>query len=147
MMHGVRNRLAAALIAVVSVLGAVPALTGCGATQATPPRPTVRVNERDFRISAPKRVQAGDVRLLIHNKGPDSHELLLVRGSKSRLPFRSDGLGIDEDKLGSALVAVLEPAEVGTHELDVHLEPGRYRLICNMSGHYMGGMAAEFVVV
>ena len=103
------------------------------------------ITTRDFRISAPKRVPAGDVRLLIRNKGPVSHEVLVVRGSKSRLPYRKDGLGVDEDALGSALVAVLEPSAPGVHELKVHLAPGHYRFLCNMSGHYMGGMKTDVV--
>ena len=30
--------------------------------------------------------------------------------------------------------------------LDVHLAPGRYKLLCNMSGHYLGGMHTALVV-
>jgi uncharacterized cupredoxin-like copper-binding protein len=106
---------------------------------------TVRVTERDFHISAPKRVPAGDLTLAVDNKGPDHHELLLVRGRGRKLPLRGDGLTVDEDGLGSAVVAALEPAERGAHLLEVHLTPGHYRLICNMSGHYMGGMETDLV--
>jgi uncharacterized cupredoxin-like copper-binding protein len=43
-------------------------------------------------------------------------------------------------------VGALEPESPGVHEIKAHLTPGRYELICNMSGHYMGGMEAEMVV-
>ena len=108
----------------------------------------MRIKERDFRIAvAPARVHAGTVRLVVHNKGPDTHELLIVRTSASRLPLRSDGLTIDEDAIERATVAVIEGKETGaTEELLVHLKPGRYELVCNMAGHYLGGMRAQLVV-
>src|SRR2546423_6752468 len=59
----------------------------------------VRVNERDFRISAPKRISAGDVRLSVRNNGPDNHEVIVVRVRGSELPLRADGLTVDEDAL------------------------------------------------
>ena len=107
----------------------------------------VQVVERDFHIKAPEQVPAGDVRISVHNKGPDDHELILVKDRESELPFRSDGLTIDEDKLGSDELGALEPGEPGTvRELKVHLAPGRYELLCNMAGHYLGGMEREFTV-
>jgi len=113
------------------------------------PATTVRVGERDFRITvSPARVHAGAVRLLVHNRGPDTHELLMVRSSSAALPLRSDGLTVNEAALDSATVGVIEGREPGTGEqLLVHLKPGRYELFCNMAGHYLGGMRAELVVV
>lgn len=106
----------------------------------------VRVTERDFRISAPKRVSAGDVRVSIRNKGPDNHEFIVVRLRDKGLPLRPDGLTVDEDALERATVGALEPAEPGVHELRVRLDPGRYELLCNMYGHYAGGMHTRLVV-
>jgi len=38
---------------------------------------------------------------------------------------------------------VLEPGDPGSvREVRVKLQKGRYVLICNMSGHFMGGMHA-----
>jgi uncharacterized cupredoxin-like copper-binding protein len=110
--------------------------------------PTVRVKERDFRITvAPARVRAGTVRLVLRNEGPDTHELLLVRSSRGALPLRSDGLTVDEETLDRATVGVIEGKEPGTkEELLLHLKPGHYELFCNMAGHYLGGMRAELVV-
>jgi uncharacterized cupredoxin-like copper-binding protein len=107
----------------------------------------LRVTERDFHISARKLVSSPDVRLLVHNRGPDAHELIVVRAQSSHLPLRPDGLTVDEDALKRATVGVLEPGAPGSvRQLLLHLPRGRYVLICNMSGHYLGGMHTELVV-
>ena len=108
----------------------------------------VAVTERDFQISAPAEVAAGDVRLRVRNDGPDRHELLVVRRpDRAPLPLRGDGLTLDEDALESATVGILEAREPNTvNDLQVHLEPGRYQLFCNMFGHYLGGMQTELIV-
>ena len=106
----------------------------------------VRITERDFRISAPRTVTAGEVRFVVNNRGPDDHEFLVVRQPGARLPLRPDGLTVDEDAIEDATAGEVEPARPGVHELQVHLSPGRYRLFCNMSGHYMGGMHRTLVV-
>jgi hypothetical protein len=108
---------------------------------------SVRVVERDFRISAPPSAPAGDVRLSVSNRGPDAHELIIVRAQDSRLPLRTDGSTVDEEALERVTAGVLEAGDPGTvRELQLHLAPGRYQMLCNMSGHYLGGMKADFVV-
>jgi uncharacterized cupredoxin-like copper-binding protein len=108
--------------------------------------PAVHVTERDFRISAPSQIQPGDVLLSVRNRGPDNHELLVVRAD-GPLPLRRDGSTVDEEAIEPSLAGVLEAGEPNSvRVLKVHLLPGRYKFICNMSGHYLGGMDAEFVV-
>ena len=106
----------------------------------------VHVKESDFRIQIrPKQVRAGNVRLVVENDGPVTHELMVARGGTSHLPLRSDGLTVDEDAVPSA--GEVEGAHPGrVHELRLHLSPGRYQLFCNMAGHYLAGMHAELVV-
>jgi uncharacterized cupredoxin-like copper-binding protein len=105
----------------------------------------VRVTERDFRITvAPARVRAGDVRLLVRNEGPDTHELIVVRAAHG-LPLRTDGLTVNEEALAT-IGAAEGQAPGAVHELRLHLKPGRYELFCNMAGHYLGGMRAVLVV-
>jgi uncharacterized cupredoxin-like copper-binding protein len=107
----------------------------------------VRIKERDFRITAPKQMPAGDVVLSVHNEGPDDHELLVVRAPEGEPPLRADGMTVDEDGLGPAVIGALEPDDPGNvRKLRVNLEPGRYELICNMAGHYFGGMETEVTV-
>jgi uncharacterized cupredoxin-like copper-binding protein len=111
-------------------------------------RTVLTVAERDFHISAPAHAPSGDLRLRVQNRGPDRHELIVVRRSDERpLPLRADGLTLDEDKLEPQTVGVLESREPNSvSDLDVHLDPGRYELFCNMSGHYLGGMHTDVVV-
>lgn len=120
---------------------------GCGGHPASQGQ-TVRVTERDFRISvSPRRVSPGDVHLTVRNLGPVSHELIVVRSRAAQLPFRSDDVTVDEDAIEHKIPGALEPGNPGTERtLDLHLEPGHYELICNMGGHYLNGMAASLEV-
>ena len=123
-------------------------LTGCGETssQATA-IPRVDISERDFHIDAPRRVSPGPVDLNVRNMGPDDHELIVVRGTRRSLPFRTDGLTIDEDSVAKREAGALEPGAPGVdRNLDVDLEPGRYVLFCNMYGHFEAGMHTALVV-
>jgi uncharacterized cupredoxin-like copper-binding protein len=87
------------------------------------------------------------VRFLVTNKGPVSHELLLVRMPRGGLPMRHDGLTIDETALEPSIVGVLEPAGPGgSRGFQVRLEAGRYVLLCNMAGHFMSGMSSQVLV-
>ena len=107
----------------------------------------VRVSVRDFHVKVtPARISAGDARFVIVNKGPSTHELLVVRAG-SAVPLRKDGLTVDEEKLEPVTVATAEgepPDAVEILQLELH--PGRYELFCNMAGHYLGGMSAQLVV-
>jgi uncharacterized cupredoxin-like copper-binding protein len=108
----------------------------------------VHVTERDFHIAAsPTRLPAGDVTITVENRGPDSHELIVVRARHGALPLRADGVTIDEEALENDEAGALEPGEPGgVRELHVHLKPGTYELFCNMSGHFFGGMRTALVV-
>jgi uncharacterized cupredoxin-like copper-binding protein len=133
----------------VSLLVVALLAPGCsgGSLEARSHLPVVRVTERDFRISAPTRVAAGDVLLSAHNAGPDEHELVVIRAETPNLPLRSDGITVDEEGVGPSLVGVIEPYAPNSIEtLQIHLSPGRYEFICNMSGHYLGGMHTSVVV-
>ena len=103
----------------------------------------MRISEKDFAIHAPRGIAAGSVDLAVHNRGPDAHELIVVRAPAGALPLRSDGTTVDEEGLDErhAIPGALEPGEPGgVRHLRVRLRPGRYVLICNMAGHYHGGM-------
>jgi uncharacterized cupredoxin-like copper-binding protein len=130
------------------VVCAVISLTACSSSGRTPrtAQTVVRVEEKDFRIVVrPKRVPAGDVELVLRNEGPVTHELIVVRGPRSHLPLRTDGLTIDEDVLDDS--GVVEGAGPGSvRRLRLNLSPGRYQLFCNMAGHFLAGMHAELVV-
>ena len=116
-----------------------------GATATNPS--VVRVTERDFHITTVHgRVTAGRVVFRVTNRGPDEHEFIVVR-TDGGLPLRPDGITLDEDALEKSIVGSIEPAPAGhTNILRVSLHRGRYALVCNMYGHYMGGMYASLVV-
>jgi uncharacterized cupredoxin-like copper-binding protein len=141
------NRLIAVAILAVAVL-TISGCSGSGQPKRTAGE-QIRVAERDFKLSlAKKRVRAGDVTLAVTNKGPDSHELIVVKSKSARLPLRRDGMTVDEDalKLKHSIAGLFEPSEPGHHSLSLHLSPGRYELLCNMTGHYFGGMRTQLVV-
>ena len=126
----------------------VLALSGCAidGSQKAAGQPIVNVSERDFRISAPRRLPAGEVNLSVTNRGPDAHELIVVRKRARQLPIRSDGLTIDEEKIASDEVGTLEPSDPTVRGLKLHLRPGTYVMFCNMAGHYKAGMRRTVVV-
>jgi len=126
---------------------ALLACPGCGNGGHVAAAHVVRVTERDFRISAPKHVRSGDLLLSVSNRGPDAHELIVVRDRSSVLPLRRDGSTVSEEKLEPVTAGALEPGQPGSRRtLRLHLAPGTYELFCKMSGHYMGGMHARLVV-
>jgi uncharacterized cupredoxin-like copper-binding protein len=128
-------------------VAAVAALGGCSDSGSQPaPEKTVSVVERDFAIKAPHEIAPGEVRISISNEGPDAHEFIVVRSNGKPLPLRKDGLTMDEDAVESRIVAALEPELPGSREVDANLAPGRYVMLCNMSGHLMGGMKRTLVV-
>ena len=121
------------------------ATAGCGGS-AHRVLPRVPITERDFSIHVQHVVPAGTVRIVVKNKGPVDHELLIVRAARGGLPRRADGFTIDEDAVQRRLVGSLEPAGPSTRDLVVHLTPGRYIVFCNMSGHAASGMETAFRV-
>jgi uncharacterized cupredoxin-like copper-binding protein len=135
------------LAILTACVAATALLSGCSDTPSEPqPAATVTVVERDFAMKGPRQVPAGDVRVDVENRGPDAHEFILVRSDGTPLPLRKDGLTMDEDAVEDRIVAALEPELPGTHEIDATLTPGRYVMLCNMSGHLMGGMKRTLVV-
>ena len=140
------HRLAALALGAVVLFGSGVA-EGAGGASGPPDVTSVRVTEKDFRITASRSSVATNVLLTVVNKGPANHELVIVRKTAARLPFRSDGLTLDEDALEPVKQPSLEPGPPSSERtLRLHLARGRYMLFCNMSGHFLGGMHTELVV-
>jgi uncharacterized cupredoxin-like copper-binding protein len=130
------------------VISLVPAsCAGTGNSPRPGDRSTVGVTERDFRISVPRRLSAGSYVFSVLNKGPVNHELIVIRTKDRRLPLRRDNITVDEEALERDTVGALEPGAPGARrKVSLHLTPGRYEFLCNMAGHYMGGMRRTVVV-
>jgi hypothetical protein len=136
-----------AALGACSALGAL-AISGCAidGSQKAAGEPIVNVSERDFRISAPRQLPAGEVNLSVTNRGPDAHELIVVRKDARNLPIRTDGLTVNEEKITSDEAGALEPSDPTVRGLKLHLRPGTYEFFCNMAGHYKAGMHRTVVV-
>ena len=109
---------------------------------------TVAVTERDFSISlAPTEAAEGTVTFRISNRGPSTHEFVVVAGfhAVDALPVK-DGV-INEAAEGVDVLDEQEDIGLGTTVmLSVALTPGSYILICNLPGHYQKGMRTRLNV-
>ena len=123
------------------------ALSACSSQSASATGTVVHVTVKDFHIQLSRtHVRAGEVRIVVKNRGPDTHEVLVARTSTA-LPLRADNITVDEDALEPVTLGEVEAESPGSVEvLRLRLRPGRYELFCNMAGHYLGGMRARLVV-
>ncbi len=110
-----------------------------------------RMMLRTDRVNVP----AGAVTLRVTNQGTVDHELVvlpLADGQQiGRRTIGADGRVDESTSLGEASRTNgpdagdgIEPGATGWVTLD--LAPGRYELVCNISGHYAAGMYALLVV-
>src|SRR5947208_978796 len=114
--------------ALSGLLAAAGLAAGCGkAAHRAKSTAVVSVSECDLYIAAPTQVKAGEVVMVLSNKAPDDHELIVVRADLKALPLRSDGFTVDEEAVEKREAGALEPgAPGGKRELAVDLAPGRY---------------------
>jgi uncharacterized cupredoxin-like copper-binding protein len=128
--------------------GLAVVLVACSPSTTGPAGAVFDVRIKDFKVlpssdSAP----AGLVTLNVSNRGPTTHEFVIVRTDlpDESLPIGIDGLSVDED--GLEPVDEIEGIEDGTSgQVTVRLEPGRYVFFCNFEGHYLAGMHAAVEV-
>ena len=96
------------------------------------------------RPSAP----AGVVTFKVTNISKDTvHETIVMylADPTKPLPYLDDEKRVDEDRAGDkGEVSELDPGNGGA--LTVALKPGKYVLICNVTGHFSAGMWTEFEV-
>jgi len=117
-----------------------------GASASTAGATTVSVAAGEFyfhvdRASAP----AGKVAFVTKNEGNVGHEMVVVKtdAKAGELPYEN-GEASEEGAMGEIGEDDLEVGQTSTLTLD--LKPGHYALICNLPGHYKGGMYADFTV-
>lgn len=126
------------------------ALVACSQPPAAPPGPVVPIVLKDYRIqSSVTRVRAGTVTFDVHSRGPSTHELAVFETTRpsDRLPLGDDGLRIDEDSPLLREAGELDQVDIGeTESFVLRLRPGTYVLVCNMEGHYLGGMYFSLTV-
>ena len=123
---------------------------GASRGSATQPFPSITATESDFtiRLSA-SQASAGPISVVVRNRGPSAHELVVFRTSLpfGALPLSSDG-NVTEDSPKVEKVADsgtnIDPGQSRT--LYAILTPGSYVFICNLPGHYRLGMHAALIV-
>src|SRR5947207_5624421 len=119
-----------------------------------PPPPssgtTVSVSLKDYRItSSMATVAAGTISFDVHNRGPSTHECVVFETAQpaDRMPLGTDGLTIDEDSALLRHAGEMAQVDIAqSRRLVLRLTPGTYVLVCNMEGHYLGGMHFSLVV-
>jgi hypothetical protein len=120
------------------------ALSACSSRATPRPGVMVPVTEKDYRISSSVRtVPAGIVSFDIYNRGPSTHEFVVFETNEpaDELPLGADGLTVDEGSPSLHHVGEFSQVDVGEwRTLALRLSPGRYVLVCNLEGHYLGGM-------
>ncbi|HEV7640428.1 MAG TPA: cupredoxin domain-containing protein [Gaiellaceae bacterium] len=134
-------------IPVVVFTCVVFAFLAASAVRAAQSRPsaavsTVKATLTEMRIAiSTTRVPAGKVTFVVRNAGTTEHELLVIPWPKAGKLALARFKANETTSLGE--VSELKPGKTGRVTLE--LPPGRYLLICNLSGHYQLGMQAALV--
>ena len=164
------RRLGAGLLATAAVGAAALGLSACGgssssdaaaaatpattaaATPATTAAATAADHALDVTLGAPSelamtvsatRVAAGKVTFHVTNSGSVTHEMVVIRTPtpSGDLPMQSG----EASEAGSAGETGDMTAGTST-DLKLTLPAGHYALICNLPGHYAGGMHTDLTV-
>jgi uncharacterized cupredoxin-like copper-binding protein len=141
-MHAERSILRGAAAAAAAL-----AFVGCSGSSAPPN--AISADLTEFKVSTTSvRAASGTVTFTIKNAGTIVHEFVVVKSdlATDKLPTTADGK-VDEESAELAGVDEVEDIAAGaTATLKVDLAVGKYILICNLPGHYVGGMRASLEV-
>ena len=86
-------------------------------------------------------VPAGKVTFTVHNAGTMVHEMVVVKTDKTPAQLAlPDGTADESTSVGEAA----DIAAGATKSVTLNLPAGKYILLCNIPGHYKGGMHATF---
>lgn len=127
-----------------ALLGLTVGLVGCDSDDADG-EGGIDVTLEDFKISLDTAsAPAGEVTFNVENKGPSTHEFVVIQTDLAPDALPTDDAGdVSEDDL--APVDEIEDIEDGaTPDLTVQLDAGDYVLICNIPAHYRQGMHVAF---
>lgn len=98
----------------------------------------------EFAMSAdPAEVAAGKVTFTVDNKGSILHEMVVVPATGGAESLKQANGEASEDGAPGE-VADLGAGKTGT--LTVTLPAGKYVLLCNLPGHFAGGMYTDLTV-
>jgi uncharacterized cupredoxin-like copper-binding protein len=121
------------------------ATTAAKVTATTPAAGAIDVALTEYAIKpATDSATAGKVTFDVSNDGAVPHEFVVVKTDKQAAELLE---GSEADETGN--VGELDEKALGVKarkSLTLDLEPGHYALICNLPGHYQGGMHTDFTV-
>ncbi len=116
-----------------------------GATQSTTaPVSTIdaALNEWSITTNAPN-AKSGEVTFDASNEGQAPHELVVLKTDQPAGSLKvTDGRVSEKDSVGE--VSELAAGKSGSTSID--LKPGKYVLVCNITGHYEQGMYTSLTV-
>jgi uncharacterized cupredoxin-like copper-binding protein len=120
------------------------ASSGSGSSTSGSTKVAVAAGEFYFHVDRTS-VPAGKVAFVVNNEGNVGHEMVIVKTETraGELPYEK-GEASEQGAVGEVGEDDLEVGMTSTLTLD--LKPGHYALICNLPGHYKGGMYADFTV-
>jgi uncharacterized cupredoxin-like copper-binding protein len=129
-------------------------VTAAGGAPAPEPTSSVTVTLSDYAFNVQGSLNAGKHTIKIVNKGPQVHEIELVRltPGKTLKDFMAFMAKMDGPPPGNALGGVAGFGAGGTTYLTADLTPGNYALICFVPDmkdgkpHFEHGMTKEFKV-
>jgi uncharacterized cupredoxin-like copper-binding protein len=136
--HTARTQNAAKAAAVAPTAPARP-----GVLDASSGKDSVTATDLKFsatRIEAP----AGKLALTLRNAGKVEHELVLLKTNADPASLKvSSGGRVSE---AASVGEISETAAGASKSTTFDLKPGRYVYVCNIPGHYAGGMHGSLVV-
>lgn len=133
-------------VGALAVLGL--ALVGCSDDDGDAANGDVDVTLSNFKIAVePGSVPAGTVTFRVVNEGPSVHEFVVFKTDldPAELPTNADG-DVEEGEDFEPLDEIEDIADGAEPSLELDLVAGSYVLVCNIPGHYRGGMRAGFTV-
>ncbi len=134
--------------------------TGAPATTSAGTKVNVQLGEdgAKFFITLDKdTVPAGETTFVIDNVGSMHHEMAIFKTDlpADKLPLTDEGK-VDEEKAGLLAEAVYNKPLRGDEDhrirdgrgvnYTINLKPGKYVLLCNLTGHYKAGQFIAFTV-
>ncbi len=129
--------------------GSSPPATATGEAElfVDPDAPIVNVELGEFFVTPDvAEIEAGPVTFSASNMGAIPHELVVIKTDTPVDELPVENARVDEDAAGEE-IGEIEEFDAGLALSETYdLEPGKYALICNIPGHYQGGMFVEFTV-
>ena len=142
-----------------AVIVLVFAATGCGdddkssdsgagttapASTAKQSGPALKVAMSEFKFDpAELKAKAGQVTIEATNEGKTPHELVLLKTDEdpAKLPVENNRV---EESASVGEIPETPAGASGSETFD--LKPGKYAMVCNVPGHYQGGMYGSLTV-